>query len=119
MHELRVRAHRHDVAAHPREPLVLLCQSSELGRSDEGEIRRIEEQDRPPLAVELLLQVELAELLFRGLVRRELEIGYLLAELHPRRRVRHVVWTSFPQARQTLPQMQRAAAERRRVRRYV
>ncbi|MFN8091912.1 MAG: hypothetical protein U0599_06745 [Vicinamibacteria bacterium] len=38
-----------DVAADLLEPLVLLCQSSELGRSDEGEVGRVEE-DRPAAA---------------------------------------------------------------------
>src|SRR5262249_10236907 len=36
MRELRVSADGHDVAPHPLEPLVLLCQSSEFGRSTEA-----------------------------------------------------------------------------------
>ncbi len=37
---LRVGADRDHVAAHLDEPVVLLCQSSELGRSNEGEVGR-------------------------------------------------------------------------------
>jgi len=64
--ELGVRAHGDNVTAHPLEPLLLLCQSSELGRSDEGEIGGIEKENGPALPGDLLLQAELAEIPLDG-----------------------------------------------------
>jgi hypothetical protein len=80
VHELRISAHRDDIAAHPHEPLVLLCQSSELGGSDEGEIGGIEEEDRPSLLAELFLQAEFPEVPFGGFVRGQLEVRHFLAQ---------------------------------------
>ena len=47
VHELCVGADGDDLSAHLLEAIVLLCQSSKLSRSHEGEIGGIEEQDGP------------------------------------------------------------------------
>ena len=83
--ELGVGAHRDDVAPHLHEPVVLLCQSSELGRSNEGEVGRVEEEDRPALAGDLVGERELPEVVLHGVVGGELEVGDLLPQLEPRR----------------------------------
>ena len=62
------------------EPLVLLCQSSEFGRSDEGEIGRIEEEDRPAAVADLLAHADLAEVPPRRLVRVQLEVRDLVPQ---------------------------------------
>ena len=62
---------------------MLLCQSSEFRRSDEGEIRRVEEQDRPALVGDLVLQAELPEVALARFVGDELEVGHALPELQP------------------------------------
>jgi hypothetical protein len=60
--KLGVGAHRDDIAAHRNEALVLRCQSSELGRADEGEVRGVEE-DGPAPAGDLPAQAERSEVL--------------------------------------------------------
>jgi hypothetical protein len=80
VHELGVRAHSDDVAAHFDEAIVLLCQSSEFGRSDEREICGIEEEDSPAFVLDLVLHAEFAEVAFRRLVRFELKIRHLRSE---------------------------------------
>ena len=47
VNKLRVAAHRDDVGAKLLEVVLLLCQSSEFGRSDEGEVGWVEEEDSP------------------------------------------------------------------------
>jgi len=47
VNELGVGAHRDEFRAHLGEPVLLLCQSSEFRSSDEGEVGRVEEQNRP------------------------------------------------------------------------
>src|SRR5215468_5186212 len=79
--ELRVGAHGDDVTAHPLEPLVLLCQSSELSRSDECEVRGVEEEDGPALPRDLILQTELAEVTLERVVGGELEVRDDLPQL--------------------------------------
>jgi hypothetical protein len=89
VHELRIGAHRDDVAAHPHEPPVLLCQSSELGGSNECEVGRVEEENRPALLTDLLLQAELSKVSFRGFVRGQLDVWHLPAKLQPIHGFRH------------------------------
>src|SRR5262249_31949188 len=101
--ELRVGAHGDDVTAHPLEPLVLLCQSSELGRSDEGEVRGVEEEDGPPLAGDLIPEAERSEISPDGVIGGELEVRDDLSQLEPGARIGHtdrppvcfLVWTAW------------------------
>jgi len=59
MYELRVCAYGDELSACCLEIFMLLCQSSELGCSDKGEISRIKEEDRP---LPVRLQVRKADL---------------------------------------------------------
>src|SRR5215510_12994020 len=77
------------MSAHSLEPLVLLCQSSELGRSDEREVRRIEEEDAPPLAGYLVPEAELSEIPLDGVIGGELEVGDDLSQLEHGAGIRH------------------------------
>ena len=45
VHELRVTANGDDLRTHFLETIVLLCQSSKFGRSDECEVGGVEEQE--------------------------------------------------------------------------
>src|SRR5215471_2951558 len=81
--EMSVRAHGNDVTAHPLEPLVLLCQSSKLGRSDEREVGGIEEEDRPALPGDLVPEAELSEITLDGVIGGELEVGNDLSQPEP------------------------------------
>ena len=47
MYEFGISAYRDDLGTGFFECFMLLCQSSELGCSDKGKVRRIEEQNRP------------------------------------------------------------------------
>jgi hypothetical protein len=59
---------------------VLLCQSSELGRSNECEIGRIKEQYRPSSGTLLLREGELREIVIHWIVGVDLEIGYFVSK---------------------------------------
>ncbi|HTX51809.1 MAG TPA: hypothetical protein VMD08_00260 [Candidatus Baltobacteraceae bacterium] len=80
MDGLRISAHGNDVTAHANEAGVLLCQSSEFGRSDKAEIGGGEEENRPAAFVDLLAHRKLAEFALGRLERGDLEIGYLLTQ---------------------------------------
>src|SRR5262245_19619437 len=80
MHELRVRGDGDELGAHLREPFLLLCQSSELCRSDEGEVSRIVEEDRPPAGPHLVAESRGAELLGRRIVVLDLEVRHGLSD---------------------------------------
>jgi len=49
MYEFGISAYSNDLGAGFLESFILLCQSSELGCSDKGKVRRIEEKDCPLL----------------------------------------------------------------------
>jgi hypothetical protein len=80
MHELGVPADRDDLRTDLLEGLVLLCQSSELGGSDEGEVRGIEEQDRPFLRRFKGGEADLAEIPLRRLEGLQFELRDFLTD---------------------------------------
>jgi hypothetical protein len=82
MDELRVPADRDDLGAFLDELVVPLCQSGELGRSDEGEIRRIEEQHRPCPGLPAVRQAHRAEISPGSIKRFEFEIRDFFAYLN-------------------------------------
>jgi hypothetical protein len=81
VHELGVRADRDDLRAELLEAIVLLCQSSEFSRSDEGEVGRVEEQHRPLAGLLLGGQLEGAEVALGGLEGGQGEVGHGLPDL--------------------------------------
>jgi hypothetical protein len=80
MRELGVPADRDQLGAFFLELLVPLCQSGKLGRSDEGEIGRVEEQDRPFSRLSDGREVDLAEVAFDRIERLDLEVGHALTD---------------------------------------
>jgi len=64
MDELGVDADRDQLGVQFFELLVLLCQSSEFGRSDEGKIGGVEEKNRPFFCCLLLFETDLAKITF-------------------------------------------------------
>jgi hypothetical protein len=79
MHELGVPADRDQLGALLLELLVPLCQSGELGRSDEGEVSGIKEQDRPFPGLSYGREVNLAEVCLDRIESLDLKIGHALA----------------------------------------
>jgi hypothetical protein len=82
VYELRVGAHGHDIATHFLEAVLLLCQSSELGRSNESEVGRIEEQQAPTAVLLLLCQIELPEPAVLGIEGGQFKVGDVLSYLN-------------------------------------
>jgi hypothetical protein len=61
MGELSIGAYGNDVAPHLLEAILLLCQSSEFSRSDEGEVGWIEEEAGPASPFFLFGQADFAK----------------------------------------------------------
>ena len=81
--ELGVRAHGNELGTQLREAILLLCQSSEFGRSDEGEVRWVEEQNSPFTLRLDLIEADGPEVVFDRVIGRKLEIGNRGAKLQP------------------------------------
>jgi hypothetical protein len=79
--ELGVAADRYDLSAFLDELAVPLCQSGELRCSDEGEIRRIEEQHRPCAGLPAVGKAHRAKITLRGIKGFEFEVRYFLTYL--------------------------------------
>jgi hypothetical protein len=75
-----VRADRNNFSANFLEPVVLLCQSSKLGGSDECEIRGVEKQDGPFTLRFQIRQTDLAEITLLRLENVDFEIGHRVAD---------------------------------------
>jgi hypothetical protein len=80
MHELGISAYRNDLGTGFFECFILLCQSSELGCSNKGKVRRIEEQNRPLLRRFLRGEADLAKITPRGLIGFHLEFRGQLSD---------------------------------------
>jgi hypothetical protein len=81
MNEFSVSAHGDYLCTDGLEILVLLCQSSELGCSDKGEVSGIKEEYRPFLGRLQLSQTDLSEIPLCRLVCLDLEIRYRVSYL--------------------------------------
>jgi hypothetical protein len=80
VHEFRVRADGNDLGAGLPESIVLLSQSSEFSRSDEGKVRGVKEEDGPLLCRLLRSETHFAEIALRGIEGFEFEVGNGLAD---------------------------------------
>lgn len=80
MYEFRISAYSNDLGAGFLESFILLCQSSELGCSDKGKIRRIEEQNCPFLRRFLCGEADLAKITAGRLIGFHLEFRGRLSD---------------------------------------
>jgi len=87
MDELRVPADRDDLGAFFDELIVPLCQSGKFGSSDEGEIRRIEEQHCPCSGLSAVGKAHGAEISLCGIKGLECEVRHLFAYLNTATRI--------------------------------
>jgi hypothetical protein len=79
--ELGIGTDRNDLGADLLEPIILLCQSSKFGRSDEGEIRRVEEENRPFARAFELIELDRAEFPLDRIVGLDREGRHFLPDL--------------------------------------
>jgi hypothetical protein len=84
VNELGVGADGKDLSAELLELIVPLCQSGELGGSDEGKVGGVKEEDGPLFLLFLVGQAHLAEVALGGLVRVQLEVRHFLSNLNPK-----------------------------------
>ena len=94
VYKLSIGADGDELGTQLFEAILLLCQSSEFGRSDEGEIGGIEEPYGPLPVFLVLIEAHRPEIILSGVVGRELEIGNTGTELEPApvRRLCHSVF---------------------------
>jgi hypothetical protein len=83
MYEFGVRAYRDELRARGPEVGVLACQVSKLRGSDEGEVSRVEEKDRPFPLLPQLFKAYLPKTAHFRIERLDNEIGDLLADPQP------------------------------------
>jgi hypothetical protein len=79
MDEFGISADGNNLGARLAELLMLLCQSSKLGRSDKGKVRGIKEEDSPFSAFSQRLQTHLPEIALPGLIRFKFKIRDVLS----------------------------------------
>jgi hypothetical protein len=80
VYEFGISAYRNDLGTGFLECFILLCQSSELGCSDKGKVRRIEEQNCPFIRRFLCGEAYLAKITPGRLIGFQLEFRHRLSD---------------------------------------